>query len=196
MATAAVGVVEPGAPVVGRQLADDDCGIAGAVVDDFEQVMERGSVEWGHGPVVEGQYVDARQLSHSAAEAAIGAGDLQNFAESGNAQFERWEALPAVMPGECEGQPRGALDMHPDRRSVITVSVDPNCGIVLPREAGTAATFDGWSICHGVHQPQLELGHEISMRGELQQLSCRAAFHESGDRQSSRCGQFAQPTLP
>ena len=76
------GIVEPGMPVVDGQLAGDDGGFAGAVVDDFQEVVARGLVERGHGPVVEDEHVDACELRQGAAEAAVGVGDAQHFGEA------------------------------------------------------------------------------------------------------------------
>ena len=63
-------IIEPGVPVVDRQLAGDEGGFAGAaVVDDFEQIVSRRLIERSPASVVEDQHVDACELHEQATEA-------------------------------------------------------------------------------------------------------------------------------
>ncbi len=51
-------IVEPGVPVVDRQLAGDERRLVGAaIIDDFEQVVPRGLIERRHAPVIQDQHI-------------------------------------------------------------------------------------------------------------------------------------------
>jgi hypothetical protein len=66
------GVTEPGMPVIHRQPAGDDRGLAsGPVVDDLQQVRSRHAVDGAHAPVVEHQEVGFAQLQQPLAEGGL-----------------------------------------------------------------------------------------------------------------------------
>jgi len=102
-------IIEPGVPVVDRQLAGDEGGFAAAaVVDDFEQIVPRRLIKRGHAPVVKDQYIDASQLHEQAAEAAVGMRDAKRLRQARHALVKHWKALATGLLSECAGQPRFA----------------------------------------------------------------------------------------
>lgn len=73
------GIAQPCVPMLDGQLAGNEGGLAGTVVDDFQQIVSSIGVAGHHVPVVEDQDVDARELAESAAAAAVGVGDVEHF---------------------------------------------------------------------------------------------------------------------
>lgn len=75
-------------PMLDMQLAGDDGGlVAGAIVDDLQQVRARHAVDGAHAPVIEHQQVGLRQLERPFAEG------LRCTSNSGHSCFK----LPVVV---------------------------------------------------------------------------------------------------
>ena len=81
------GVADPAMPVLDGKLVSDDGGaLAGAIVDDLEQVGAGDGVEAAGAPVVEDEHVGAGQVGEPLAESAAGVQRAQFLGQSGPAR--------------------------------------------------------------------------------------------------------------
>ena len=77
-------IIEPLMPGGHGQLARDQGGAgANAVIEQLQQVAALGCRDRGDGEVVDGQYVDSRELSQAPPEAAVAVGYAQFFSKRG-----------------------------------------------------------------------------------------------------------------
>ena len=89
------------------QLASDDGGlVAGAVVDDLQQVRARHAVDGPHAPVVEHQDVGLGQLLQPFSEGAAAVPDAQFLLQARYALVDRLVSAPASVLRQRARQPR------------------------------------------------------------------------------------------
>jgi hypothetical protein len=83
-------VTNPLVPVLNRQLAGDDGGaLAGAVINDLQQVSSGLTVHGGHAPVVQQEDVRVFERIEPARKRAVGVANAQLLAQPGHPLVQR-----------------------------------------------------------------------------------------------------------
>ena len=83
------GFTDDGMPVFDRALAGDDSGIfLIAVLDDFEQIVTLGIVEWSQKQIIEDKQLDLGQAGEHFEMGAVGFGLKEHFEQTRSAQIE------------------------------------------------------------------------------------------------------------
>lgn len=111
------GVADPAVPVLDRQLMSDDRRpVPGAIVDDLRQIVARHRIDVARAPVVEDQYVGARELHQPFAEAAGGVQHTQFLGQARCAQVQSQRA-GQPRPAQARGAPEqdGVATLDPAR---------------------------------------------------------------------------------
>ena len=153
------GIVEVRVPLRDRQLAGDDGGAgAGAILEDFEEVLAVRGVERREGEVVEDQDVDARQPREPAGVGAVSAGEHELVEEPRRPPVERTGAVATGLVGERAGE-EGLARAGGAGDEDVLVFGDPatgrelaDLGAIEPAAGRVVEVFQG-----GLRQTQLGL---------------------------------------
>ena len=98
-------IPNPGMPMFYRQLAGNDRGfVAGAVIDDLQQVGARHAVDGSHTPVIQEQYIGSGQLNEPFTEGAAAMPNAQFFLQTRDALVNRRVTSSASMLGQRAAQ--------------------------------------------------------------------------------------------
>ena len=110
------GIREELVPFAGRHLARDQCGVAlSPIVDDLKEIVLSLTLKRGDGPVIKDEKVGLGDLGKQLEISAVGPGERQFKAESGQPKVAGSESVPAGLVRESAGEiglphPGGAGD--------------------------------------------------------------------------------------